>query len=194
MTSAVDSTQNGRASVQRWPGRSWTELKAIMQEAQRNDPAKWQGAHSFGMVYPCSREVDRAIREAYGMFFVENARHGTAFPSVRRFEADIVAMMAALWGAEEPIGNVLSGGTEGALVAMKAVRDRARAEKGTTAPEIILPTTAYPVYAMSAHYLGIKVVSVGIDPNYRADLSRLRNAITSRTIMVVGSAPTASDP
>lgn len=172
-----------------WPGRSWDELKAVMEAAKRDDPAKWQDARSFGMVYPGGPEVERVIREAHTMFFLENGRHTQAFPSVRRFEDDIIAMTADLFGAPEPIGNVLSGGTEGAFVAMKAVRDQARSERGIEAPEVILPATAYPVYAMAAHYVGVKVVPIGLDASYRADLCALRGAITERTIMIVGSAP-----
>jgi sphinganine-1-phosphate aldolase len=181
--------QDGKNSSPRWPGRPWDELKAIMEAARRDDPAKWQDARSFGMVYPGGPEIDRVIRDAYAMFFVENARHGAAFPSVRRFEADIVAMTADLFGAPEPIGHVLSGGTECALVALKAVRDQAAAARHIDAPEIILPATAYPVYAMAAHYLGVTVVRTGFEPSYQADLRALRNAITPRTIMIVGSAP-----
>jgi glutamate/tyrosine decarboxylase-like PLP-dependent enzyme len=181
--------RDGRNSAQRWPGRPWHELKAIMEGARRDDPAKWQDARSFGMVYPGGPEIDRVIREAYAMFFVENARHGAAFPSLRRFEADIVAMTADLFAAPEPIGHVLSGGTESALVAMKTVRDQAYVERRIAAPEIILPATAYPVYAMAAHYLGVTVVPTRYEPSYRADLRALKDAITERTIMIVGSAP-----
>jgi glutamate/tyrosine decarboxylase-like PLP-dependent enzyme len=178
-----------RSSTEFRPGRPWDELKAIMEEAGRNDPAKWRDARSFGMVYPGGPEVDRVIREAYAMFFVENGRHVAAFPSIRRFEADIVAMTAHLFRASEPVGKVLSGGTECALVAMKTVRDQAAAERGIEVPEVILPANAYPVYAMAAHYLGVTVVPVPIDATYKADLGALKDAITARTIMIVGSAP-----
>jgi glutamate/tyrosine decarboxylase-like PLP-dependent enzyme len=160
-----------------------------MEDAQRKDPANWRDARSFGMVYPGGPEIDRVIREAYAMFFVENGRHFAAFPSLRRFEADVVAMTADLFGAPEPYGNVLSGGTEAAVVALKAVRDQAHAERAVSAPEIILPAIGYPVYAMAAHYLGVKVVPIGIDSAYKTDLGALKDAITERTIMIVGSAP-----
>lgn len=182
-------TDERRNAAPRWPGRSWDELKAVMEAAKRGDSANWQDARSFGMVYPAGPEVERVIREAYAMFFVENGRHTQAFPSLAQFEADIVAMTADLFGAPAPIGNVLSGGTEGAFVTMKAVRDQARAERGVEAPEVILSATAYPVYAMAAHYIGVKVVPIGLDASYRADLGALRHAITERTIMIVASAP-----
>lgn len=173
----------------RWPGRPWDDLHAEMAEARRDDPAKWEDARSFGMVYPGGPEVERVIREAQAMFFAENGRHTQAFPSLRRFEADILAKTADLFAAPAPIGNVLSGGTEAAIVMMKAVRDEARAERGVERPQVIVATTAYPVYAMAAHYLGVDVVPIAVDADYRADLRALKDAITPRTILIVGSAP-----
>jgi|HubBroStandDraft_6_1064221.scaffolds.fasta_scaffold216585_2 sphinganine-1-phosphate aldolase len=173
----------------RWPGRPWDELRAAMAAARRDDPAKWEDARSFGMVYPGGPEVERVIREAQAMFFAENGRHTQAFPSLRRFEADILAKTADLFAAPAPIGNVLSGGTEAAIVMMKAVRDQARTERGVERPQVILATTAYPVYAMAAHYLGVDVVPIGVDADYRADLRALEDVITAQTILVVGSAP-----
>jgi sphinganine-1-phosphate aldolase len=181
--------QENKNAAHRWPGRPWAELKAEMERAGRDDPAKWRDIRTFGMVYPGGPEVDRVIRDAYQMFFVENGRHGVAFPSIRRFESEIVAMTADLFGAQAPIGHVLSGGTECALVAMKTLRDEARAKRQVDRPEVILPATVYPVYAMAAHYLGVKVVPVGVDAGYRADLEELKRAISDRTIMIVGSAP-----
>jgi len=178
-----------RNSARRWPGRSWSELKETMERAREGDPAKWRDVRSFGMVYPGGPEVDRVIREAYQMFFVENARHHGAFPSVRRFESEVVAMTADLFSAEQPIGQVLSGGTECALLALKTARDQARAQRNVDKPEIILPETVYPVYAMAAHYLDVTVVPIGVDAAYQADLCALKDAITERTIMIVGSAP-----
>ncbi len=118
-----------RNSRQSWSGRPWLELKAEMAAARGDDPAKWEDARSFGMVYPASPEVEQVIREAQAMFVAENGRHTEAFPSLRRFESEILAMTADLFSAREPIGNVLSGGTEAAVVVLKTVRDQARAER-----------------------------------------------------------------
>jgi len=160
-----------------------------MQAAHNADPAKWEAARSFGMVYPGSVETESVLREAHALFFGENGRHFAAFPSIARFESEIVALTADLFHAPAPIGHVLSGGTECALVVMKTLRDQARAERGVDVPEVILPTTAYPVYALAAHYLGVRAVPIGIDTTYKADLRALAAAITPNTIMMVGSAP-----
>lgn len=64
------------------------------------------------------------------------------FPSVVRFEAEVVVMTAALLGSKENAsggqicGNMTSGGTESILLAVKSSRDYMKAKKGITKPEM----------------------------------------------------------
>lgn len=59
-----------------------------------------------------------------------------------RFEAEVVAMTAALLGSKEKIsggqicGNMTSGGTESILLAVKTSRDYMKAKKGIAEPEM----------------------------------------------------------
>lgn len=68
--------------------------------------------------------------------------HQDVFKSVARFEAEVVAMTAALLGSKEKAsggqicGNMTSGGTESILLAVKTSRDYMRAKKGITKPEM----------------------------------------------------------
>nr|WP_308211480.1 aminotransferase class V-fold PLP-dependent enzyme [Actinomadura rupiterrae] len=56
--------------------------------------------------------------------------------------------------------------------------------------EIVVPATAHPAFRKAAHYLGVDVVTVPVDPEtFRADPDAVRDAITPRTILVVCSAP-----
>jgi sphinganine-1-phosphate aldolase len=64
------------------------------------------------------------------------------FQSVVRFEAEVVAMTAALLGSKEKTsggqicGNMTSGGTESILLAVKSSRDYMKSKKGITKPEM----------------------------------------------------------
>jgi sphinganine-1-phosphate aldolase len=64
------------------------------------------------------------------------------FQSVVRFEAEVVAMTAALLGSKEKTsggqicGNMTSGGTESILLAVKSSRDFMKSKKGITRPEM----------------------------------------------------------
>ena len=83
------------------------------------------------------------------------------------------------------------GGTESIILAVKAARDYSRAKRpDIKEPEMILPITAHAAFHKAAHYLNVKVIPVGVDAKtFTADVDQVRKAITSNTILLVGSAP-----
>jgi glutamate/tyrosine decarboxylase-like PLP-dependent enzyme len=61
---------------------------------------------------------------------------------------------------------------------------------GSGRPEIVVPVTAHPAFHKAAHYLGLDVVQVPVDPaTFRADAAAVAAAITPATALVVASAP-----
>jgi len=144
-------------------------------------------------------EVAEVAAAAYTKYMDENALDFTVFPSLLRMENDIVSMLAGMFSGsgaadgqadETPAGTFTSGGTESIILAVKAARDyyhRIRPE--VTGPEIILPVTAHAAFHKAAHYLGLLPVIVPVDQKtWRVDPLTVRNAISPRTIMLVGSA------
>lgn len=97
------------------------------------------------------------------MFFSENGLNPMVFPSLKRFEAKVVAMTADLLGGdEETVGNMTSGG-ENILMAVLTARDWARARKQTDAePEMILPANAHPAFEKAAHYFDVRPVRIPV--------------------------------
>jgi glutamate/tyrosine decarboxylase-like PLP-dependent enzyme len=98
-------------------------------------------------------------------------------------------MLGAGQTEDEIVGTVSSGGTESILLAMKTYRDWARATKGITRPEMILPVSAHVAFEKAAQYFNIKIVPIPLDENYRADVTAVAQAINKNTIVIVGSAP-----
>ncbi|MHB8593005.1 MAG: aminotransferase class V-fold PLP-dependent enzyme, partial [Acidimicrobiales bacterium] len=92
-------------------------------------------------------------------------------------------------GVESVCGTVSSGGTESILLAMRTYRDRARAERGITDPEIVVPVSAHAAFDKAAHYFNIRLVPVPVGPDWRADVAAAAKLITSKTVAVVASAP-----
>jgi sphinganine-1-phosphate aldolase len=160
--------------------------------SMRSEDGDWQHGRMFGLVYYIDQEHAELIREAYSTFIFENGLSPLAFPSLRRFETEVVAMTAGLLGGgDEAVGNMTSGGSESIFLAVKAARDRARAERpSVTAPEMVLPITAHPAFDKAAHCLGIKPVRTRIDSRFRADVEAARAAVNHNTVLIVGSAPT----
>ena len=90
-----------------------------------------------------------------------NPLHSDMFPSVTKYEAEIISMVSAILGARETkdeiCGSVSSGGTESILLAMKSYRDYAWEVKGIKNPEMVLPITAHPAFHKAAQYFGIQL-------------------------------------
>ena len=125
------------------------------------------------------------------MFFSENALNPSAFPSLRRFESEVVAMCASLFNGGDSIeGTMSTGGTESILLAVKTAREWAKTHKPEIKePEVIVPISAHPAFQKAFHYFGIKGVSIPVGPDYRVDMAAVRKAINPNTILLVGSAP-----
>ncbi|XP_009805074.1 sphingosine-1-phosphate lyase isoform X1 [Nicotiana sylvestris] len=170
-------------------------LEQMKDEKQKD--GTWQGKCS-GTVYIGGNEHEghfSLINEACSMFAHTNPLHLSVFPSVVRFEAEVVAMTAALLGSKEKTsggqicGNMTSGGTESILLAVKSSRDYMKAKKGITKPEMIIPVSAHSAYDKAAQYFKIKLWRVPVDKEFRADVKAVNRHINKNTIMIVGSAP-----
>lgn len=172
-------------------GRSSDELMRALEEMKAAD-VPWKEGRAFGYVFDARHEAIDLGKRAYLMFLSENGLDPTSFPSLLRLENEVVRMSAShVHGDEHVVGNFTSGGTESILLAVKSARDWARARRpGLDCPEILVPVTAHAAFHKAASYLDVGIVTFEVDPaTYRADVEAARRAITDRTIMLVGSAP-----
>lgn len=170
-------------------GRSKEDILESMRRARDQD-AQWKNGRVFGLVYHISDEIDDLLKEAYTLFFSENGLNPTVFPSLSRFENEIIAMASSLLGGDEKAaGSMTSGGTESLLMAVKTARDYARAKRGISQPEILIPSTAHPALDKAGEYFNVRMIHIPVRDDFRADVEATRRAITPNTILLVGSAP-----
>lgn len=161
-------------------------------QAYRAEDLDWRSGKVFGYIYDPGKAAMEIGKEVYSQFLTENALDFSVFPSLFRFETELVEMVAShLNGDKEVVGNFTSGGTESIMLAVKTARDYARAKKPRIkAPEMVLPITGHAAFHKAAHYLGVKVVPTPVDgKTFTADVDAVRAAITANTVLVVGSAP-----
>ena len=165
-----------------------TEL-TTMSEEERD---RWEGGFASGAVYHGGQEHIAFLNQVYALFSQSNPLHTDLWPSINKFEAEIVSMVSAmLHGADvDPpaCGTVTSGGTESILLAMRTYRDHARAIRGIVEPEVVVPVTAHAAFDKAGQYFGMRVVKVGVGPDMRPDPAAVRAALTDNTVAVVGSA------
>src|ERR1700738_693099 len=116
--------------------------------------------HVSGSIYHGGHDHYSFLTEAFRLFAHANVLQRDMYPSATKLEAEIVAMTAAMLHAEVACGVVTFGGTESLINPMLVYRDRARAEKGITEPEVIILVTAHVALQKAGHLLGIKIVKV----------------------------------
>src|SRR5450759_383677 len=168
-----------------------TELRALATE----EDAFWQTGKCSGTMYCGDMEHYAFLKEAYGLYAHVKALQRDICPSATRLGGEIIAMTLDMLHADaaqpdsQPAGAVTSGGTESILTALLIYREQAKKERGITAPQVILPETAHPAFRKGAHLFGLEVIDAPIDPETTlVDTEFVRDAITDRTAVIVGSA------
>jgi sphinganine-1-phosphate aldolase len=177
-------------------GRPRAEILKLMEDLEKREENKWKKGFVSGAVYHGDRAHIDFLNRVYAVNSQANPLHSDVWPSIGKYEAEIISMTAAMLGAggagadaANICGSVTSGGTESILLAMKSYRDRARAERGIRRPEMIAPVTAHAAFDKAAQYFNIKMIKIPVDGSFRADVTAARKAISRRTIVIVGSAP-----
>src|SRR3954463_13763904 len=115
-------------------------------QAKRTRDARWQDGKTFGMVYDGGPEVHAVAEAVAEMFLHENALNTMAFPSLGEIQSEVTAACAELFHGDTAAGFMTSGGTESILMAVKSARERGRAERGITAPEMVIAESAHTAF------------------------------------------------
>ena len=175
-------------------GLARADVTTLIERLAAAEERRWADGYASGAVYHGDPEHVAFLNRVYAVQSQSNPLHPDLWPSASKFEAEIVSMTANMLGAGdigEPVaGTVTSGGTESILLAMKAYRDHARARRGIAEPEIVAPVTAHAAFDKAARFFDMKLVHVPVDAGFRADMEAMAQAVTDRTAVVVGSAPT----
>ena len=143
-----------------------------------------------GSIYHGGHDHYAFLTQAFRLFAHANVLQRDMYPSATKLEAEIVALTASMLHGPPPVcGVVTFGGTESLINPMLVYRDRGRKEKGITAPEVIVPTTAHVALEKAAHLLGIKLLKAPLRDDFAADVDWVRDHVTANTVALVGSAP-----
>lgn len=171
-------------------GAPWNALQHVMDEARQND-VDWKHGRVGVYIHYAGEDVLDIAKKAYLEFFSENGLGPKAFPSLARFETEVIDMtLELLHGPKGTRGTMTSGGTESIFLAVKSARDWARKNKPwIDKPEIVAPRTAHPAFNKAAHFLDLQVRRASLDPSFRADCASMESLVNDRTIMMIGSAP-----
>ena len=112
------------------------------------------------------------------------------FKGTKHIENEVIKSIGILLSLDSAHGNIVTGGTEANLMAIRAARNHARKYKGITDGEIIIPESAHFSFKKAADMLNLKIVEAELDENYKIDVESLRNSITDKTVAIVAIAGT----
>jgi glutamate/tyrosine decarboxylase-like PLP-dependent enzyme len=170
-------------------GRPADEILEHLDALQARD-VDWRSGRVFSLVYHAGNDVEDLAQKACAKFLCANALNPQAFPSLGKMQREVVAMVAHLLnGGTDAAGFMTTGGTESLLMAVKTARERGR-ERGVSAPEMVLPSTAHASLEKAASYFGVRSVRVPVRDDFRADPASIGKAMNADTVLVVASAPT----
>ena len=179
-------------------GRPRDEVMKEMEAMREREEPRWKNGFASGAVYHGGEEHLRFLHAVYALHSQANPLHPDLWPSATKFEAEIVAMVARMLGADTALrdtgdavcGTVTSGGTESILLAVKTHRDRAQERtRRKRRFDLVVPTTAHAAFDKAAQYLGMRIIKVPVDADCRADVRAMERAITPNTVLLAGSAP-----
>ncbi|KAJ5583544.1 hypothetical protein N7535_002164 [Penicillium sp. DV-2018c] len=175
------------------PKEGWSpeHVRAELDKLAGLEHTRWEDGRVSGAVYHGGEELLKLQTEAFGQFGVANPIHPDVFPGVRKMEAEVVAMVLALFNAPpDGAGVTTSGGTESIIMACLAARQKAFLERGVTEPEMIIPDTAHAAFIKACNYFKIKLHRVPCpEPEFKVDVSAVRRLINPNTVLLVASAP-----
>ena len=121
------------------PKEGWSD-ETVLKELETlatMDHTRWEDGFVSGAVYHGGDSLINLQTKAFGTFTVANPIHPDVFPGVRKMEAEIVAMVLAMFNAPPGgAGVTTSGGTESILMACLSARQKAYTERGVTEPEM----------------------------------------------------------
>ncbi len=179
-------------------GRPRDEILRELREIAGEEDSFWQTGQCSGTMYCGDVSHYAFLNEVFGYYSHVNALQRDICPSATRFEGEIAAMALDLMHGEaakgpgpdaRACGSVTSGGTESILTAVLMYRDKFRAEREITEPEMIVPVTGHAAFDKAAHLFNVKLVHAPIDPETTlVDVDFVRSHTNARTIRLVGSA------
>jgi tyrosine decarboxylase/aspartate 1-decarboxylase len=135
-------------------------------------------------------EAHPFAKEVYCKFLDTNLGDPGLFKGTKFIENEVIKSIGELLSLDNAYGNIVTGGTEANIMAIRAARNHARKYKGIIDGEIIIPETAHFSFKKAADMLNLKIVEAKLDENYKIDVDALKNVISDKTIAIVAIAGT----
>ena len=135
-------------------------------------------------------EAHPFAKEVYCKFLDTNLGDPGLFKGTKLIEEKVIQSIGEMLSLDKSYGNIVTGGTEANLMAIRAARNHARKYKGIVDGEIIIPDSAHFSFKKAADMLNLRIVEAKLDDNYKIDVESVREAISDKTVAIVAIAGT----
>ena len=135
-------------------------------------------------------EAHPFAKKVYTKFLDSNLGDPGLFKGTKATEEKTIQIIGRLLNLDNAYGNIVTGGTEANIMAVRAARNHARKYKGIKEGEIILPRSAHFSFKKAADMMNLKIVEADLDDNYKIDVDSIKNKISDKTVAIVAIAGT----
>ena len=153
----------------------------------QKDDLKYSGGRILGSM--CT-EAHPFGKEIYIKFLDSNLGDPGLFKGTKSIEDKTIQIIGKLLSLDKSYGNIVTGGTEANIMAIRAARNHARKYKNIKNGEIILPRSAHFSFKKAADMMCLKIVEADLDENYKIDVESIKDKITENTVAIVAIAGT----
>ena len=148
---------------------------------------KYSGGRILGSM--CT-EAHPFGKEVYIKFLDSNLGDPGLFKGTKSIEDKTIKIIGKLLNLDNAYGNIVTGGTEANIMAIRAARNHARKYKNIENGEIILPKSAHFSFKKAADMMNLKIVEAELDENYKINVESVKNKISPNTVAIVAIAGT----
>jgi len=133
----------------------------------------------------CS-EPHYVAKQTFKRFLSTNIGDPGLFPNLVDLESEYISELGKLLGNSIASGMVVSGGSEANILAMWTAKERAKPEQR----DVIIPETCHFSFNKAAKMLDLNLIRIPVDADHRVKVNLVREAISSKTMAIVGIAGT----
>jgi tyrosine decarboxylase/aspartate 1-decarboxylase len=136
----------------------------------------------------CSMCTDPSsfAKQVYRKYLEKNLGDPSLFPASAELEQETIHMLGSLLSNPKASGSIVSGGTEANIIALWTARNLAKKD----CSEVIVPVSAHYSFDKAADLLNLKLIKVKLNHRFQMDVKAAEEAITPRTVAIVGVAGT----
>ena len=137
----------------------------------------------------CS-EAHPFAKDIYCKFLDSNLGDPGLFKGTKKIEDMVINDIGNLLSGDKVYGNIVTGGTEANMMAIRAARNFSRKHKGIKNGEIIIPESAHFSFKKAADMMNLKIIEAELDDNYKINADFVKDSISENTVAIVAIAGT----